>query len=130
MNHNENCSCIDCCYKKHEHEHERGQTANVKTDRKDGALNGVKYDEGKTMWSLVPWPQFKHVADVLTFGVKKYAPDNWKIVDDAKRRYFEAAHRHIYAWLTGEIKDPESGHPHLAHAICCLLFLMWFDDKH
>ena len=27
----------------------------------------------------------------------------------------------------GEQTDSESGKHHLAHAVCCLMFLMWFD---
>ncbi len=34
--------------------------------------------------------------------------------------------RHIFAWWGGEDKDPETGFSHLAHAGCCLLFLMEF----
>ena len=34
--------------------------------------------------------------------------------------------RHIFAWWGGEDKDPETGFSHLAHAACCLLFLMEF----
>ena len=36
--------------------------------------------------------------------------------------------RHIDAWWQGEQKDPETGEHHLAHAICCGMFLWWFDD--
>ncbi|WP_228144548.1 dATP/dGTP diphosphohydrolase domain-containing protein [Moraxella lacunata] len=28
-----------------------------------------------------------------------------------------------------EMVDGESGLPHLAHAVCCLIFLMWFDGS-
>ena len=40
-----------------------------------------------------------------------------------------ACHRHLQAWWSGERLDKESGLPHLAHAVCCLLFLMWGDDE-
>jgi hypothetical protein len=36
--------------------------------------------------------------------------------------------RHIAAWQSTGNTDPESGHHHLAHAACNLIFLMWFDD--
>jgi len=32
--------------------------------------------------------------------------------------------RHIVAWWLGERDDPESGFHHLAHAMCCLIFLV------
>ena len=53
--------------------------------------------------------------------------DNWRYVDNARTRYFDAAQRHIMAWWQGEQTDSESGKHHLAHAVCCLMFLMWFD---
>ena len=67
------------------------------------------------------------VLTILEFGAVKYAPENWRYVDNARTRYFDAAQRHIMAWWQGEQTDSESGKHHLAHAVCCLMFLMWFD---
>lgn len=90
-------------------------------------MQGVKYDQDKDRWDLVPWTEFKQVVKVLTHGATKYAPENWQKVENPRNRYFAAAQRHFTAWREGEIIDPDSGLPHLACAICCLLFLMWFD---
>lgn len=90
---------------------------------------GVKFDEEKPRWDLLPFREVGQVVDVLTMGAIKYSDDNWKNVPGAKRRYIAAAMRHIVARLGGEIRDPESGVNHFAHAICCLLFLLWFDNE-
>ena len=87
-------------------------------------MEGKKYDGDKPRWDLLPLDSVEQVVDVLTYGAKKYAPDNWKIVGDYRRRYYAAAMRHIVAWWRGEIIDPETGMHHLAHAVCCLLFLI------
>lgn len=84
---------------------------------------GKKFDSGKTRYDLVPPNTLKEVADVLTFGSKKYSDDNWKKVSEPNKRYYSAAIRHIEAWRNDELIDSESGHSHLAHAICCLVFL-------
>lgn len=90
---------------------------------------GVKHDTGKSRWDLLPWGPIGDVVKVLTWGVtvKGYPENNWKNVESPEPRYFAAAMRHLVAWNTGEKKDPESGYSHLAHAMCCLLFLLWFD---
>ncbi len=90
---------------------------------------GTKHDQGKPDWSLLPLDVVGEIVNVLTFGARKYARNNWKKIDDAENRYFAAAMRHITAWQSGERTDNESGLPHLAHAACCLIFLLWF-DKH
>jgi hypothetical protein len=64
------------------------------------------------------------VARVLTVGAKKYAVNNWKYVPNGKFRYINAAMRHLFAHMRGEMKDPETGENHLAHAICCLMFIL------
>lgn len=86
---------------------------------------GVKLDYAKPRWNLLPWDELEDVVQVLTFGAKKYAPDNWKFVDDASNRYMDAAMRHLVAYQRGESIDEESLEPHIAHAICCLLFMLW-----
>ena len=86
---------------------------------------GVKYDASKPRWSLIPQGTLEEVIKVLEYGANKYAPDNWKKVPEMEVRYYDAAMRHIDAYWQGEYLDEESGQPHLAHAVCCLMFLMW-----
>ena len=93
------------------------------------AEQGVKFDKEKAQWSLLPFRAVKEVVDVLTFGVKKYSVDNWKYVPQARVRYMDATFRHLADWHSIDRKDPETGKSHLAHAICCLLFLLWFEQE-
>lgn len=88
---------------------------------------GRKFDGGKLEYGLLPPLALEEVVKVLTFGAQKYERDNWQKVSDAKRRYFDALQRHIWAWKQGEQIDPESGIHHLAHAMCCLMFLFEHD---
>ncbi len=90
---------------------------------------GLKHDKGKPDFSLLPWESIEEVVKVMDFGAKKYQRDNWRQVKHAKCRYFAAAVRHIITewWVHGRTKDEESGYHPLAHAVCCLLFLMEFD---
>lgn len=90
---------------------------------------GIKYDGEKLRYDLVPAEQHADVAKVLTFGLKKYSVDNWKYVPNGKLRYIAAAFRHLWARAWGEVLDKESGLPHVAHAICCLYFVGWFDAQ-
>ena len=88
---------------------------------------GRKFDGGKLEYGLLPPKALEETVKVLTFGAEKYEPDNWKFVPDSKRRYFDALQRHLWAWKQGEQIDPESGMHHLAHAMCCLMFLYEHD---
>jgi hypothetical protein len=90
---------------------------------------GFKADSGKPDYALLPWGPLEDVVYVLTLGAQKYAADNWQKVPNAERRYLSAAFRHLVARAKGEVLDPETGKPHLAHAVCCLLFLAWFDRR-
>ena len=88
---------------------------------------GRKFDGDKLEFGLLPPLALEEVVRVLTFGAKKYERGNWQKVPESKRRYFDAMERHIWAWKKGEKLDTESGIHHLAHAMCCLMFLYEHD---
>jgi hypothetical protein len=100
--------------------------------------SGYKADEGKTRLELIP-PEFVFaVGQVLTFGATKYADRNWE-KGMLWSRPFGAAMRHLWAWwggrgpttksyLFGDL-DTETGLSHLAHAGCCLAFLIAYEER-
>ena len=93
----------------------------------DMETEGRKFDDGKPRYSLVPPKAMAQFVDVLTFGADKYSDDNWKHVDNLQNRYYDALQRHVAAYRGGESYDDESGSHHLAHAMCCLAFMMQVD---
>jgi len=87
-------------------------------------------DAGKPAFSLIPASAEEAVAKVLEYGAQRYGPDNWRLVPDARRRYLGAALRHVNAYRRGETLDiglNGSTLPHLAHAICSLMFILELD---
>ena len=88
------------------------------------AQPGTKYDHGKPILGAVPPHAELAVGRVLTFGAEKYARGNWDKVEDHENRYMDAALRHLNAHRRGELTDSESGESHLAHAACCILFML------
>lgn len=90
---------------------------------------GRKHDSNKPRYSLLPTGTINQVVQVLEYGAVKYEIDNWQRVPSARTRYYDAAMRHIDDWWNGSEIDEESSLHHLAHAICCLLFLLWFDEQ-
>lgn len=82
---------------------------------------GTKHDSGKPRMELLDSLWLTGVARVLTFGATKYAAHNWRAGLQISR-LIGACLRHIFAFLRGEDKDPETGESHLYHASCCLMF--------
>lgn len=64
----------------------------------------------------------KELAEVLTFGARKYKPNNWRNCSDTGR-YLAAAIRHGRALIEGEGIDKESKLPHRAHLATNVMFL-------
>lgn len=60
--------------------------------------------------------------------IKMGGERNWEKGMDFSR-LFSAGQRHLIAWWEGETIDPESGLPHLAHAACCVLFLLALEKR-
>jgi hypothetical protein len=93
------------------------------------AEEGKKFDAGKLRHSLIPPGVLNEVLAVLEHGASKYGDNNWLHVADSRTRYYDAAHRHLAAWWEGGWIDEESECHHLAHAVCCLMFLMALGEK-
>lgn len=81
----------------------------------DKAIPGVKFDEGKARFDLLPPDALTQVARIFTFGATKYADRNWEKGMDWGRVY-AAQQRHMNAFWGGEMYDPETGMMHTAHA--------------
>ena len=89
---------------------------------------GRKDDSGKTPWHLMPPDALNQIAQVLAFGATKYGDRNWEKGMNWSRP-FSALMRHMWAWWRGERCDPETGLSHLAHAGCCILFLLSYEVR-
>ncbi len=97
------------------------------TDADELTKAGVKYDQGKAPWHLLPWDAVEQVVKVLQFGAKKYAERNWeKGLPHSKT--FAATQRHLVDWFqNGLDADDETGLHPLAHAACEMLFALAFE---
>jgi hypothetical protein len=84
-------------------------------------LGGIKHDGEKPDLSLFSPLWINGVAQVLTFGKRKYSAHNWRKGIQISR-LMAACLRHIFAFIGGEDFDPETGLSHLDHASCCLMF--------
>jgi hypothetical protein len=108
----------------------------MSADNFDKAKGGIKLDGDKPRTDLLPPDVILQVSAVFTYGANKYGDRNWE-KGGRWGRWMAAALRHCFAWLAGEDNDPESGLPHLAHALCSLMMLFGMqlrrageDDRH
>lgn len=69
------------------------------------------------------------MAQVMTYGKTKYGSHNWR-GGLAWSRLLAAILRHVFAYLGGESKDPETGLSHLAHAACGIMMLLEYEETH
>lgn len=93
------------------------------------APTGIKHDSEKPDMALLSSTALVKIAQVMTFGKKKYSAHNWR-GGFVWSRVLSAAFRHLIAYIGGEDKDPETGLSHLAHCGCCIMFLLEFEDTH
>lgn len=96
---------------------------------------GLKFDQDKPRMDLLDAYAMEQLALVLTYGAKKYAPNNWR-KGISFSRLIAAMLRHTFLFMLGKDNDEETGLCHMAHAMCCAMFLVWmakhkrsYDDR-
>lgn len=99
----------------------------ITVDMNNSESKGLRYNEGKLRYDLIPWEWEYELAEVLGMGAKKYADRNWELGMDWSI-CVAALRRHLKAFQMGESVDPESGRPHLAHVAWNALALMSYDQ--
>ena len=87
--------------------------------------SGARFNDGKVPLNLIPLSAMVECARVFDYGRRKYAAWNWAKGMDWSVPY-GCLLRHMAAWFDGEDNDPESGLPHLGHAMCNLVMLSTF----
>ena len=72
------------------------------------------------------WPETATVYGCLGLldGALKYGRSNFRAVGVRASIYVDALRRHTDLWFEGEDIDPDSGLPHLSHALACLAILV------
>lgn len=77
------------------------------------------------------WPTTATALGCLALldGALKYGRQNFRAIGVRASIYYDATLRHMQAWFEGEDVDPESGLPHLAHALACIAILIESDVK-
>lgn len=80
------------------------------------AMQAARYNKGKPKLSYLLSAHHANegLARVFEFGAKKYARDNW-LKGLPKEEVIDSLLRHLQAYERGELTDPESELPHVAH---------------
>jgi hypothetical protein len=105
----------------------------LQDDPKDkiGTTAGIKHDDGKARYDLLPTLPLAELVRVFTIGATKYGDRNWELgIEDGFARVYAAMQRHAWAWWGGETHDPGDGQHHLASVAWCALVLMEYERTH
>ena len=81
---------------------------------------------GSDKLPLLLWPETATILGSLGLldGALKYGRSNFRAVGVRSSIYYDATRRHLNAWFEGEELDPDSGLPHLAHALACIAIVV------
>lgn len=89
---------------------------------------GLRFNEGKTPFHLIPTEVEEALAKVLQMGADKYGARNWEKGLSWSETY-SSLRRHLNKWFSGEDIDPESGLPHTYHILANSAFLVTFSER-
>ncbi len=88
-------------------------------------ITGGKKGSKPIQLHAIPWEAMQELGRVFAFGASKYDDYNFR------RGYrwsltFDALQRHLFAFWSGEDRDPESKLHHIAHVAWHSLVLLFF----
>jgi len=90
--------------------------------------NGGKRDsaDGKLVYTLIPIPALRRVAQHYKNGMKKYGRNNWHKLNTPEdiERYKQSMYRHLIQYLDGE-KDED----HLSAVVWNAMALLYYEEK-
>jgi Domain of unknown function (DUF5664) len=94
---------------------------------------GFKNDNGKPRYDLIPVLALEELAKVLTIGAEShnesYDDENWRRVENSKRRFYSAAQRHIAEVRKGNSWDTGVNGTNCHHYACAISSLMFLLQK-
>lgn len=93
---------------------------------------GLRFNSGKIPLELVPPSAVYGIAEVLQYGmtrsVNPYPARNW----ERGMNWMVCVAcilRHLFAWVSGEDKDKDSGLSHMKHVLCNVAFLVEYENS-
>lgn len=104
----------------------KGEVVRVPLPVGDKKPTNPKDAIGSDKLPLHLWPSTATAYGALGLleGMLKYGRSNYRAIGVRASIYYDAARRHLDAWFEGEDDAPDSGLPHLAHALACLAILV------
>ena len=96
-------------------------------EHKEVITDGLKHDEGKLRYDLIPIEILKALAEIYTYGLKDHTENSWKKVK--KSRYVAAFFRHFGEMRSGNIYDDDSNHEHSKHMLWNAATICYLDLK-
>jgi hypothetical protein len=81
---------------------------------------------GSTKLPLHLWPKTATALGCMGLldGAAKYGRSNFRAIGVRASIYVDAAERHLAKWFEGEDLDPDSGLPHLSHALASIAIIV------
>ena len=119
-------SCDGTCSQPYCEERDGPRAAREPLTKHDTKLTNPKDLVGSNKLPLHLWPTTATVMGSLALldGMLKYGRSNWREAGVRSSIYVDAAVRHLLAFWEGEEEDPDSGIPHLSHALACIAIIV------
>lgn len=89
---------------------------------------GLRFNDNKPRFDLIPPEAILALAEHYTVGARKYADRNWERGMDYSK-CFASLERHVWAWMSGEDQDEETGSHHMIAAAWNALALFVYHKR-